>query len=354
MISKNRNPLRGWYRIFEFKIEQEIDIENLKWCICDDEMLALVIFDIGNFNNKEITEKELDKMRGVLRFFADNDKDIILRIVYDTVGRGLEKEPPYIDIILGHMRAIGPIITDFSDRIYVYQGLFFGSYGEMHNSKYLNENDIQLLYKTWKPYLKKIYLAFRTPQLFVNIDTDEYDTIFNDGIFGSGNHMGTYMDEQEREDIYKYNEMPVGGEVLSLQTKEVDFDKEEFIEELGKMNISYLNSTHDVKRLEQWKELGIYDEISDRLGYCFKIVSINKRILKAYICIKNIGFGPCLFDVVVSIRNSNGYILGKKVIEGAWHSGEEKKISCERFASQDDLIITINRASDNREILFDF
>ena len=43
--------MRGWYSIYTFQAEQKPDFEDLKWCLQENESMALIIFDIGYFKN---------------------------------------------------------------------------------------------------------------------------------------------------------------------------------------------------------------------------------------------------------------------------------------------------------------
>lgn len=48
--------MRGWYSIYTFQAEQKPDFEDLKWCLQENESMALVIFDIGYFKNKALSK----------------------------------------------------------------------------------------------------------------------------------------------------------------------------------------------------------------------------------------------------------------------------------------------------------
>lgn len=66
--------------------------------------------------------------------FARHDKDMILRIIYDDEGKGMEHEPAGLSQIQSHMDQLGSIIYKYAAHIYTTQGLFIGSWGEMHTS----------------------------------------------------------------------------------------------------------------------------------------------------------------------------------------------------------------------------
>ena len=70
----------------------------------------LLRIDIGAFREREIPEKALACAEQILAYFAGEKKDMILRFVYDTEGRGLAKEPTYIQLVKRHMEQLGPLI----------------------------------------------------------------------------------------------------------------------------------------------------------------------------------------------------------------------------------------------------
>lgn len=63
------NPMRGWYSIYTFQAEQKPDFEDLKWCLQENESMALVIFDIGYFKNKALSKDALLYLAQILEFF---------------------------------------------------------------------------------------------------------------------------------------------------------------------------------------------------------------------------------------------------------------------------------------------
>ena len=97
------NPDCGWYEIYTFQIENSIDPEELKWSLHEEERLALVLLDIGTYRNTALGEAELEHLRQILRFFAQYKKGVIFRPVYDTQGKGMEREPDHLEQVLQHL-----------------------------------------------------------------------------------------------------------------------------------------------------------------------------------------------------------------------------------------------------------
>ena len=140
------NPARGWYQIYTFQAEEEPDLHELAYCLDVNQTLALVFFDIGFYRDMDLDSDCLRRMRAVLHFFADNRKDIILRVAYDHQGRALELEPFTFERVLRHMEQIGEVLAEFPHEILVWQGLLVGNWGEMHTSRFLSREKLgQLL-----------------------------------------------------------------------------------------------------------------------------------------------------------------------------------------------------------------
>ena len=197
-----KNPGCGWYHIYTFDLSKE----NFLYIDCEEEELVLLLIDIHAFRGCEQIPKEaLEYFSSILTFFEQHDKGIILRIVYDIKGRGMENEPSSIKIVKSHMKQLGSIICEHMSKkeslpgkILVHQGLFVGSWGEMHGSKFLSEARMKELSDTFLEATKgSCPIAVRKPvqlrQLSCQKTASNINfTLFNDAIFGSETDLGTY------------------------------------------------------------------------------------------------------------------------------------------------------------------
>ena len=158
------SPGRGWYHIYTFQPDKR-DEEQLKWLpMEEDETLVLLRLDIGAFRNRSIDAQTLAFVERILKCFAEKRKDIILRILYDTDGHGMAHEPASIDMVCEHMRSLGKAVKKQASAILLVQGLFVGSWGEMHDSKFLDPEAIRNLWETWQEATEgAIPLAVRKP-----------------------------------------------------------------------------------------------------------------------------------------------------------------------------------------------
>lgn len=287
------NPSKGWYGLYPFVISEEPDFDNLVWSLADGDVIALVRIDIGRRQpgvgtGSPFTDAELDRADRILTWFEKHSREVILRITYDTEGKGMEHEPSLIKNVAGHMRQLGSVIAAHADNIIVHQGIFVGSWGEMHDSKFLSENAVCELYETLVSACgNKVRIAVRTPMQhrFImkyltrymgtgNADTDTDITrpaLYNDAILSSEDDMCTYAggraawaDYQDEVCAYAV----CGGEAIHENPLN-DYDNA--VKELANMHVTYLNRQYDMAVLDKWRSNNGYDYIGTHLGYRFVV-----------------------------------------------------------------------------------
>lgn len=327
-----KNPGCGWYHIYTFDLSKK----SFLYIDCEEEELVLLLIDIHAFRCCEQIPKEaLEWFSSILTFFEQHDKGIILRIVYDTKGRGMENEPSSIKVVKSHMKQLGNIICEHTSekkslpgKILVHQGLFVGSWGEMHSSKFLSEARMKELSDTFleatkgscpiavrKPVQLRILSCQKEASASLQNASNTNFTLFNDAIFGSETDLGTYgtirqsavpenSDKEKtpwaREDELTWQKTKLqqsfcGGEVLGgvnmlsessgntdHPTKTLDWHQ--VVAELAKMHVSYLNSIYSKEVLDDWKaqrimcngeEISEYDYIGRHLGYRFTVTQVK-------------------------------------------------------------------------------
>lgn len=344
-----QNPGRGWYQIYSFNIAEAVREEELLGSLGEGETLALVLLDIGDYKDGPIDPKGFAHIQKIFDFFARHDREMIVRIVYDREGKGMEREPAFFGQVQQHMKQIGPLLWKYAKSIYTLQGIFVGNWGEMHSSKFLAPHQIKILIKTlWESCRKSCFLAVRKPsQWRMLFHVKEQRTIpvglYDDGILGSPSHMGTFgyksrkdalweeswqpRDELEFESIL-CRHVPNGGEVTWGEGEVLS--PEAYITRLRQMHISYLNGVYDAKILRIWKEAGVYQYIGDHLGYRFlvkavRLVSFGRTRLS--VTVENTGFARFygLAEAAVIYQDSTGKkerrILDAEIRD--WDSGKE-------------------------------
>lgn len=384
-----KNPGCGWYHIYTFDLSKE----NFLYIDCEEEELVLLLIDIHAFRGcEQIPNETLECFSSILTFFEQHDKGIILRIVYDTKGRGMENEPSSIKIVKSHMKQLGSIICEhmgekksLHGKILVHQGLFVGSWGEMHGSKFLSEARMKELSDTFLEATKgSCPIAVRKPVQLRQLSCKKTAssplqnasninfTLFNDAIFGSETDLGTYgtvrksalpeNSEREKTSWAREDELSwqqsfmqqsfCGGEVLggmntvSESSGNTDhpqrtLDWHQVVADLAKMHVSYLNSIYSKEVLDDWKaqrimwngeEISEYDYIGRHMGYRFTVtqVKISKNVIT--LTIKNTGFANLCEEAVCRLilteNNENIRAFEIKSDPRTWNSCTDTVIEC--------------------------
>lgn len=388
------NPARGWYEIYTFHIKEKIDPEQLKWSLRDTQSIALVRLSLSGYQNRELDENAKCHLKEILDFFRMHDKDVIFRPVYDMEGKGLEAEPNHFHIVLMHLRQIGKILADMESSVFLFQGMLVGSWGEMHDSSYLTKKHLQEMKQVLMPYLKKrkICLAVRTPSQWRNLITEkkfmerQYENIciFDDAIFGSFNHMGTFgtmtreaagwespWNSKEEFVFLKklHTVLPCGGEVIFPIDKE-ELSTKEMLKQMKQMCLTYLNAAYDQKILNQWKKIGLkqkdcgwnnfYDYIGEHMGYRFvvehiEILKIKRTKIILTGIIQNKGFASLMqeTELIISVENTKEKKERKINIDlRKIRSGEKGIFTIEVEAEEGKIFLKMQRKRDQRIIFF--
>lgn len=327
------NVCRGWYRIFPVTLGEKWDSAVAETSLAAGDTLVLLEILIPG---EDIEEQDLQGLCDVFSFFVQKKMELILRFSYDFEGKGREKDPSSLSVVECHMKQLFPVLNEFAEHIFVLQGIFLGSWGEMHSSRYLTKENIQKLENIMKENLSpNIYRSVRKPVHWRMLCEDENKVfsdrigLYNDGMFGSETDLGTFAASgEEREYVWdeewpaerekefiarcaKY--APHGGEVIggSPQTAE------DIVLGLRTEGITYLNRDHDKKELERWKTLdcgadgvwkgkSLYDYVGAHLGYRFVLRKGNLR--KRFHCtivtleIANTGFAVPYEEIYIELE----------------------------------------------------
>lgn len=379
------NPARGWYAIYTFSIEDKINPEELKWSLRDGESLALLRIDISSYRSKELDQQAVSNLKRILQFFDHCQRDVILRVVYDLEGKGIEQEPEEFKIVLMHLKQIGEVLKQGDHSVFLVQGLLVGSWGEMHDSKYLSKKHLIKMRECFKPYLgKDIYLAVRTPAQWRMLaeENEQNLCVFDDAIFGSSSHLGTFgtmtreaagwenpwNSTEERLFLNKIcDKLPCGGEAL-LPSDGKKYTDKEFVRQIRQMHLIYLNAVYDQRLLDIWRKHAmkesrwktLFDYIGDHLGYRFvaeniEITKMKRKELWIQGVIKNVGFGTLVQDaqlmLIVEVEeNKEEYIADIDLCNIKGDTKQEFTVKIKPQKAR--LYLKIQRKKDQRTIYF--
>lgn len=337
---KLMNPNRGLFNLYGVVVydyaEDYTDVIRQRVSNDSDEMLYLVQINLCRFKNGPISQVGLENIENIFSALETREKQYIIRFLYDWEGRGEEAEPENIETILTHMEQLEDILKNYKDIIFTLQGIFVGDCAEMHGSKFLSKEEIDILInKLAEVTDEQTFLAVRTPRQWRRItqiaDIKEICaeessmakrlSLFNDGIMGTEQDTGTYgiqsktetgpFEAWNREEELEFQNqlcklVPNGGEVV-IENPINDF--ENALESLSTMHITYINRAHDAKVLNKWAETIVEEEgcfngmdglsyIERHLGYRLLIkktessYNFEKDTLSVSVNLQNVGFAP--------------------------------------------------------------
>lgn len=343
------NPYIGWYQPYNYYLTDESPYDTS--LISEQEYgpgLVMLEFNLQHFSDVPVNDAGLRQLEDILAAWHSRGRQLIVRFVYDWDGNALEQEPKSLSLILDHMSQTAEVINRHSDCIHILQGIFVGSWGEMHSSNYMGENDMLTLIRHLASVTDPgIFLAVRTPEQWRTIvqsaaplsEDNAFDgslparlSLFNDGMMGSETDLGTYADPSfplpqsdyakrfRQEELLFQKELclsvPNGGEVV-IDNPYNDFSSA--IQNLSLTHVSYLNNAYDETVLSKWKEsacmagnpyagMSGYDYITRHLGYRYVLRSSeitytqpDSETASLALTLENVGFSGSYRNFTVSL-----------------------------------------------------
>ena len=345
-----KNPARGFYRVYTYDLTEQEAEEDWVWSLQKDERLALVLLDIGKCADRALSDEELAKAARIFSLFRAHQMQMIVRVVYDRHGHGMEREPDTMSQICVHMRQLGPVLAAFSSDIFTVQGLFIGSWGEMHDSRYLAPEQLCLLYETLREVTAgSVCISVRKPQfqrVLTESDGGVRTGLYDDAVMGSETDMGTFgwiddcTDPQimwtPRHELAFIEKQaahtPVGGEVLSGAL--ICPWKDAFAR-MRRMHLTCLNRVHEPAVWEAWSASDCTDPMGNvvtkeqclraYLGYRYVLSDIRLQWegaqgMQIMITLQNCGFACCYdrlrMEFVVGKKRLQAFFDGKTLAAG--------------------------------------
>lgn len=354
------NPYCGFYHLYGYQLSEDGIRPAREWAsqvlANDDNSIVLLQINLLRYKEQQISDKALTQLDCIISSFADADKQIILRFLYDWDGNGLQSEPSSLEQVASHMDDVAPIVNAHKNYVFLLQGIFTGNCGEMNQTHYGSREDIRYLMEHLASVISpEIYLSVRTPSHLRTIlgtsspftEVSPYDGslsarlgLFNDGMFGNEFDCGTYDDTplSETSDITQKGTraeelsfqnnlcryVPNGGEAV-LANSYNDLDRA--IPDLFQMHVSYLSCDHEASVLNKWKKstytgedsafsgVNGYEYIRSHLGYRLVVTASDvtfsglfSSLIQVGVTLENRGFSPCYrpFETVLTARHENG------------------------------------------------
>lgn len=334
------NPYRGFYVICRLYanslILEEKNIPVTQFLPPPEHTMVLLEINLQHFREGDLSREALENIRTTFEHFASHGFSMILRFTYDWIGQGAMSEPAALSVILQHMGQLSPLLMAYGPHIYILQGLFIGSWGEMHNTRYAAQSYLitlaEHLAACSSPHTflsvrcpsqwRTIFRCY-SPLSFADVQRSGLRArvgLFNDAILGSETDMGTYgtlsrsASVAYTDKLNRYDEIlfqtqlcryvPNGGEVLHASALN---DFKPALRTMAAMRLSYLNSNYDRSVLDKWARghsgTGAFRKLSDlayieaHLGYRYELlkrdVLFSQERCYARCSIANKGFSPC-------------------------------------------------------------
>lgn len=349
------NPYIGWYEIHRYTLSdsESSDLSSI-YSITHGPGLMLLEFNLQNYSAGPISDSALQSLDDLLSAWQSTGRQLILRFLYDWEGNARSREPDNLEQILTHMSQTAGIVNRYTDCVYILQGIFIGSWGEMHGSNYEEYDQMLTLMNHLDSVVSgDIFLSVRTPKQWRILSgssdplTASPDSgsilpsrlgLFNDGMLGSNTDLGTYWDPNDpnssaltgkrtREEELSFQNLlctyvPNGGEVI-IDNPYNDFPAA--AEDLRFMHVSYLNGSYDQNVLSKWQAsvcnedspyngMNGLEYISRHLGYRYVLRDsdfthsgpLSKSALFSF-TLENTGFSNCYrpFDISLFLLHTD-------------------------------------------------
>ncbi len=289
------NPGRGFYHATS-NIRYD-DLVKYR----SDEGISLIFktFKLDDFKSSKIDILFLKNMEDDFETLRKAGMKCIIRFSYTE-----RSTPPYgdapLEIVLGHIEQLEPILRNNSDVILAVQAGFIGAWGEWYYTDYFSESPGNITEENWNDRRtlvdsllvalpQELMVQLRTPYYKYNIlQFEEYTPVstelafsasplarlahHNDCFVSSANDVGTYHDTIHEKPYLaedtKYT--IIGGETCAQCAQS---HCENAVAELKRFHWTYLNIDYHTGVIGDWKDEGCFDDILLKLGYRYRLIS---------------------------------------------------------------------------------
>lgn len=275
------NPERGFYRQWNAQDGQgALDLDTMKQHRADGMPLMLRLYYYKTYRDRPLDQQQLDLFDRDMNTLRQAGLKAILRFAYtEAIG---DPDAP-IDVVLGHMQQLKPLIRKHADVIAIAQGGFVGAWGEWHASsndlaeppnarrivaQWLDNLPESRVVQIRTPRLKWMLVGHNAPLTRDHAWTTPAGRIahHNDCFVSSPTDVGTY-ENIEVEKAYLDQEtrfLPMGGETCMLNALSSPDNAEA---ELRRFHWSYLNLSYNPQVIDLWRKEGFLQDVRDHLGY---------------------------------------------------------------------------------------
>ncbi len=290
------NPERGFYRHLGDGNEVELDAQVLAGYREGPQKISLVlcIFYLKEFRNALINQAQLDRLQRHADAVRSAGLKMILRFAYTDTRAG---EDAPLSRVEGNLDQLVPYLTSNSDVIAVMESGFVGAWGEGYYSQHFGNEGVRTEtdWDNRKKVVDKILSVLppdrmtllRTPLMkrtMYGEDPMPPEAAYggsavarvghhNDCFLASDTDQGTYEDIDKEypylADDTRY--VAMGGETCAHNPPRSDCPIA--LDEMRMFHWSYLNGDRKEEVLASWNDQGCMDEVQQRLGYRFTLLS---------------------------------------------------------------------------------
>lgn len=297
-----RNPDRGFYW----------------WDWNDDSPLVLVKVDLGEqCDVATLPTSVLDGVRDRLDGHRTGGRRVILRFQYADDGvlnRCGLADAESLDIVLGHVAQLGPVLHENEDVIAFVEAGFFGMWGEWNQEhapagtslSTTETNRDQLLTALLAAVPGSRTIETRRPRFRDELAAAPAEMarigFHNDCFLASDDDAGTYDGSRSITEWKAYVRdatltVPIGGETCNDDVTYTACTNA--VAEMELLRFTYLHEGYLEDVIDRWEREGCLDEIRERLGYRLVVRAVSAAPtlspgdpLVVRVELENVGFAP--------------------------------------------------------------
>ena len=313
-----RNPDRGLYW--------------LDW----NDASALVLVEVSLADQCDVATlpaSVLDALRTRLAAHRAGGRRAIVRFLYANDGvlnRCGLADATSLDIVLGHVSQLAPVLTEYEDVIAFFQAGFFGMWGEWNQEFAPAGTSLSLTHAQRDALILALLAAVparrdiqvRRPRFrdeLMATDSERARVGFHDDCFlASADDYGTYDGTRSISEWKTY----VRGATLSAPFGgESCFDDATYtscastLAEMANLRIAYMHEGYHPDVVARWSSEGCLEPIRRRLGYRMVVRAVEAPAsiargeeLRVHVELENVGFAPPYEQrrIQLVLRNNSG------------------------------------------------
>ncbi len=319
-----KNPDNGFYTPVFVKLDESGGTFTPP-TLNDDISIYHLRIDISDIK-QDIPNQSLRTLSSTLEYFFEKQKNVIVRFAYDSCFEGNIDNEPSIDTIISHIEKLSEVLNNFKPTITAIEAGMIGPWGEMHSSEIATTENINKVIDAWLENTDDISILVRTPKMiydYLKIDYNNLENyefvpnektkrlgLFNDAFLSTESDMGTYTNRSEEVDWISKNivNTPYGGEVLSSSIGLNSFPN--CLDEMDKLNLSYLNYEYDENVIQNWKDTTYenttaFEYIRSHMGY--------RLVLTNSVFKYNEDFKQLEIDLTIENKGFSSYVREKDI-----------------------------------------